>query len=130
MDAEHDQGEGIAGDIYLFKNNTDSAGNSYGCHENFLVDRSTDLLLPRDHPLLISRQIVTGAGKVLSTPRGARYCVSQRADHIWEASSATTRSRSIINTRDEPHADADLYRRLHVIVGDSNMSETTAMLKA
>ena len=124
--------EGIAGDIYLFKNNTDSAGNSYGCHENFLVDRSTDFLSLAEGfiPFLISRQIVTGAGKVLSTPRGARYCVSQRADHIWEGvSSATTRSRPIINTRDEPHADADLYRRLHVIVGDSNMSETTAMLK-
>ena len=124
--------EGIAGDIYLFKNNTDSAGNSYGCHENFLVDRSTDFraLAEGFIPFLISRQIVTGAGKVLNTPRGARYCVSQRADHIWEGvSSATTRSRPIINTRDEPHADADLYRRLHVIVGDSNMSETTAMLK-
>ena len=124
--------EGIAGDIYLFKNNTDSAGNSYGCHENFLVDRSTDFLALTEGfiPFLISRQIITGAGKVLNTPRGARYCVSQRADHIWEGvSSATTRSRPIINTRDEPHADADLYRRLHVIVGDSNMSETTAMLK-
>jgi len=124
--------EGIAGDIYLFKNNTDSAGNSYGCHENYLVERSTDFLSLAEGfiPFLISRQIITGAGKVLQTPRGALYCVSQRADHIWEGvSSATTRSRPIINTRDEPHADADLYRRLHVIVGDSNMSETTAMLK-
>jgi len=67
---------------------------------------------------------------VLQTPRGAVYCVSQRAEHIWEGvSSATTRSRPIINTRDEPHADAERYRRLHVIVGDSNMSETTTMLK-
>jgi proteasome accessory factor A len=124
--------EGLAGDIYLFKNNTDSAGNSYGCHENYLVERSTDFLSLAEGfiPFLISRQIITGAGKVLQTPRGALYCVSQRADHIWEGvSSATTRSRPIINTRDEPHADADLYRRLHVIVGDSNMSETTAMLK-
>ena len=124
--------EGISGDIYLFKNNTDSAGNSYGCHENYLVERSTDFLTLAEGfiPFLISRQIITGAGKVLQTPRGAVYCVSQRADHIWEGvSSATTRSRPIINTRDEPHADADLYRRLHVIVGDSNMSETTAMLK-
>ncbi len=124
--------EGITGDIYLFKNNTDSAGNSYGCHENYLVERSTDFLTLAEGfiPFLISRQIITGAGKVLQTPRGAVYCVSQRADHIWEGvSSATTRSRPIINTRDEPHADADLYRRLHVIVGDSNMSETTAMLK-
>ena len=124
--------EGISGDIYLFKNNTDSAGNSYGCHENYLVERSTDFLTLAEGfiPFLISRQIITGAGKVLQTPRGAVFCVSQRADHIWEGvSSATTRSRPIINTRDEPHADADLYRRLHVIVGDSNMSETTAMLK-
>ena len=124
--------EGIAGDIYLFKNNTDSAGNSYGCHENYLVERQGDFTRMTDQliPFLISRQIITGAGKVLQTPRGAIYCVSQRADHIWEGvSSATTRSRPIINTRDEPHADADLYRRLHVIVGDSNMSETTTMLK-
>lgn len=67
---------------------------------------------------------------MLQTPRGAVYCLSQRADHIWEGvSSATTRSRPIINTRDEPHSDAERYRRLHVIVGDSNMSETTTMLK-
>ena len=124
--------EGIAGDIYLFKNNTDSAGNSYGCHENYLVDRSGDFvrIAERFIPFLISRQIIAGAGKVLQTPRGAVYTISQRADHIWEGlSSATTRSRPIINTRDEPHADADLYRRLHVIVGDSNMSETTTLLK-
>ncbi|MDK3254882.1 Pup--protein ligase [Blastococcus capsensis] len=124
--------EGVTGDIYLFKNNTDSAGNSYGCHENYLVGRHgefgrlADVLIP----FLVSRQIVVGAGKVLQTPRGALYCVSQRAEHIWEGvSSATTRSRPIINTRDEPHADAERYRRLHVIVGDSNMSETTTLLK-
>jgi proteasome accessory factor A len=74
--------------------------------------------------------LICGAGKVLQTPRGAVYCVSQRAEHIWEGvSSATTRSRPIINTRDEPHADAERYRRLHVIVGDSNMNEATTMLK-
>src|SRR5207342_524307 len=73
---------------------------------------------------------IVGAGKVTQTPRGASYAVSQRAEHIWEGvSSATTRSRPIINTRDEPHADAEKYRRLHVIVGDSNMSETTTLLK-
>jgi proteasome accessory factor A len=124
--------EGIKGDVYLFKNNTDSAGNSYGCHENFLIERQGDFARISDGlvPFLISRQVIAGAGKVLQTPRGAVYCLSQRADHIWEGvSSATTRSRPIINTRDEPHADADLYRRLHVIVGDSNMSETTTMLK-
>jgi len=81
-------------------------------------------------PFLVTRQIICGAGKVLQTPRGAVYCVSQRAEHIWEGvSSATTRSRPIINTRDEPHADAERFRRLHVIVGDSNMSETTTLLK-
>ena len=73
---------------------------------------------------------MVGAGKVLQTPRGAVFCVSQRAEHIWEGvSSATTRSRPIINTRDEPHADAERYRRLHVIVGDSNMNESTTLLK-
>jgi proteasome accessory factor A len=124
--------EGISGDVYLFKNNTDSAGNSYGCHENFLVERSGDFATIAGGllPFLISRQLIAGAGKVLQTPRGAIYAISQRADHVWEGvSSATTRSRPIINTRDEPHADAELYRRLHVIVGDSNMSETTTMLK-
>ncbi len=124
--------EGIAGDIYLFKNNTDSAGNSYGCHENYLVGRHGDFGRLADVliPFLVTRQIICGAGKVLQTPRGAVYCVSQRAEHIWEGvSSATTRSRPIINTRDEPHADAERFRRLHVIVGDSNMSETTTLLK-
>jgi len=133
IDAEkrlHD--EGIAGDIYLFKNNTDSAGNSYGCHENFLVGRHGEFSRLADVliPFLVTRQMICGAGKVLQTPRGAVYCVSQRAEHIWEGvSSATTRSRPIINTRDEPHADAERYRRLHVIVGDSNMNESTTLLK-
>ena len=124
--------EGIAGDIYLFKNNTDSYGNSYGCHENYLVPRHEELgrLTDALTPFLVTRQLLCGAGKVLQTPRGAVYCVSQRAEHIWESvSSATTRSRPIINTRDEPHADAERFRRLHVIVGDSNMSETTMLLK-
>ena len=124
--------EGIAGDIYLFKNNTDSAGNSYGCHENYLVGRHGEFSRLADVliPFLVSRQIVVGAGKVLQTPRGAVFCVSQRAEHIWEGvSSATTRSRPIINTRDEPHADAERFRRLHVIVGDSNMNEVTTLLK-
>ncbi|HWS57975.1 MAG TPA: Pup--protein ligase, partial [Actinotalea sp.] len=124
--------EGVPGTIHLFKNNTDSAGNSYGCHENYLVRRQGDFgrLAEVLVPFLITRQVLTGAGKVLPTPRGAVYSLSQRAEHIWESvSSATTRSRPIINTRDEPHADAELYRRLHVIVGDSSMSETTTLLK-
>ena len=124
--------DGISGNILLFKNNTDSAGNSYGCHENYLVSRYGEFgkLAEVLIPFFVSRQIFTGAGKVLQTARGAIYCISQRAEHIWEGvSSATTRSRPIINTRDEPHADAEKYRRLHVIVGDSNMSEYTTWIK-
>src|SRR3989454_1793975 len=124
--------EGIRGVVYLFKNNTDSAGNSYGCHENYLTSRRDDF----GHyaqgliPFFASRQVYAGAGKALQTARGALYCISQRAEHIWEGvSSATTRSRPIINTRDEPHADAERFRRLHVIVGDSNMSEYATFLK-
>jgi proteasome accessory factor A len=124
--------EGIRGDIYLFKNNTDSSGNSYGCHENYCIERIDDLsrLEQVFIPYLISRQIFTGAGKVVTNAKGTAYSMSQRAEHIWESiSSATTRSRPIINTRDEPHADPEKYRRLHVIVGDSNMSEFATYLK-
>ena len=124
--------EGIRGEIYLFKNNTDSAGNSYGCHENFLVSRHGDFQKMVDVliPFFVTRQIFAGAGKLLQTPRGPVYSMAQRAEHIWEGvSSATTRSRPIINTRDEPHADAELYRRLHVIAGDSNMSEYATFVK-
>src|SRR3989475_4932494 len=124
--------EGISGDVFLFKNNTDSAGNSYGCHENYLVARQGEFARIADVliPFFVTRQIYCGAGKVLHGPRGAQFCISQRAEHIWEGvSSATTRSRPIINTRDEPHADAERFRRLHVIVGDSNMSEYTTWLK-
>ena len=124
--------DGIDGDIYLFKNNTDSAGNSYGCHENFLITRHLDFQRIADVliPFLVTRQLIVGAGKVLPGVKETNYCISQRAEHIWEGiSSATTRSRPIINTRDEPHADAEQFRRLHVIVGDSNMSEVTALLK-
>lgn len=124
--------EGIRGNISIFKNNTDSAGNSYGCHENFLVGRAeeTNDYLDVFIPFLVTRQIFAGAGKILSTSRGQRFSLSQRAEHIWEdVSSATTRSRPIINTRDEPHADSEMYRRLHVIVGDSNMSQYATFLK-
>jgi proteasome accessory factor A len=124
--------EGIRGDIYLFKNNTDSAGNSYGCHENYLTSRATTSATT---PRCSSRS----SSAARSTPAPARCCrrpagrptaIAQRAEHIWEGvSSATTRSRPIINTRDEPHADAERYRRLHVIVGDSNMSEYATFLK-
>ena len=124
--------EGIRGDIFLFKNNTDSSGNSYGCHENYCIERIDDLsrLEQVFIPYLISRQIFAGAGKVVTNAKGTTYSMSQRAEHIWESiSSATTRSRPIINTRDEPHADPEKYRRLHVIVGDSNMSEFATYLK-
>lgn len=126
------QAEGIDGKVFLFKNNTDSAGNSYGCHENYLVARGGDFSDMARHlvPFFITRQLIVGAGKVVQTGKGAHFAISQRADHMWDGvSSATTRSRPIINTRDEPHADADLYRRMHVIVGDSSMSQTTNLLK-
>ncbi|AJE67435.1 Pup--protein ligase [[Brevibacterium] flavum] len=131
--------EDIAGQVYLFKNNVDSVGNSYGCHENYLVGRSMPLkaLGKRLMPFLITRQLICGAGRIHhpnpldkgeSFPLG--YCISQRSDHVWEGvSSATTRSRPIINTRDEPHADSHSYRRLHVIVGDANMAEPSIALK-
>lgn len=124
--------EGIRGEIFLFKNNTDSAGNSYGCHENYLVGRHGDfpIIVETLIPFLVTRQIFTGAGKLLQTARGTVYSIAQRAEHIWEGvSSATTRSRPIINTRDEPHADAERFRRLHVIAGDSNMSEYATFVK-
>lgn len=124
--------EGINGQIHLFKNNMDAAGNSYGCHENFSVSRKKNFEEVTESiiPFLITRQIFCGAGKWISSSKGTNFQISQRAEHMWESvSSATTRSRPIINTRDEPHADPDEYRRLHIIVGDSNMSETTTILK-
>ena len=124
--------DGHRGEIFVFKNNTDSANNSYGCHENYLTPREEDPGTYNQYliPFLVSRQIYAGAGKVLFDGRDTRYVISQRAEHMWEAmSSATTRSRPLINTRDEPHADAAKYRRLHVIVGDSNMSEHATFLK-
>jgi proteasome accessory factor A len=124
--------EGIKGQIHLFKNNMDAAGNSYGCHENFSVSRKVNFEEVTESiiPFLITRQIFCGAGKWITNSKGTNFQISQRAEHMWESvSSATTRSRPIINTRDEPHADPDELRRLHIIVGDSNMSETTTILK-
>ena len=115
----------------MFKNNTDSAGNSYGCHENYLISRAKDfertvsILLP----FLVTRQIFLGAGKLIRPP--GRPPIQSR-------SGPTTSGRdifghhpqpTIINTRDEPHADAELYRRLHLIAGDSNMSEYATFVK-
>ena len=137
--------EGVPGQLYLFKNNVDSRGNSFGSHENYLIPRRTGFarLVAVLIPFLVTRQLLVGAGKVhpqgpgdfgavrVGDDDGApSYSFSQRADHIWEgASSATTRSRPLINTRDEPHADAEHHRRLHVIVGDSTMSQTTTALR-
>ncbi len=125
----------VPGRIHLFKNNSDAAGAGFGCHENYLVHRRADFwndartLVPH----LVTRQILVGAGHVLPGVDGApaRYVFSQRADQMEDAvSSATTRSRPLINTRDEPHADATRYRRLHVIVGDSNIAQGSTLLKA
>ena len=124
--------------IHLLKNNVDSVGNAFGSHENYLVDRRGEFTrLPKYLlPFLVTRQIVTGAGGVVhdedeTGQRRARFVFSRRSDHMWEAvSSATTRTRPIINTRDEPHGDANLYRRLHVIVGDSTMSEVSKIGRA
>jgi proteasome accessory factor A len=124
--------EGLVGDIYIFKNNTDSMGNTYGCHENYLMRRDLDFWRITEQliPFFVTRQVFAGAGKVLKVSGRTHFFLSQRAQHIHEkTSSSTTSSRSIINTRDEPHADAEKYRRLHIIVGDSNMSELTTYLK-
>ncbi len=124
--------EGFHGSLAIFKNNTDFVGNSYGCHENYLADRTSDFYYMAEQliPFLVTRQIFTGAGKVFRTRRGTVFHISQRAQHIRQKiSGTTTNERSIINTRDEPHAVKEKYRRLHIIVGDSNMSEYTTYLK-
>ncbi|CAN5530631.1 depupylase/deamidase Dop [soil metagenome] len=120
--------------IFVYKNNSDGKGNSYGCHENYLVDRQTPFARLVKHliPFFVTRIVFTGAGKV-GAENGAEdvdFQISQRADFFEvEVGLETTFKRPIINTRDEPHADPDSYRRLHVIVGDSNMSEVSTLLK-
>ena len=133
---------GVPGRIHLLKNNRDAEGNGFGCHENYLVRRRGDFwndartLVPH----LVTRQILVGAGHIAEDGetrpagnglRGLRdYVFSQRADQMRDAvSSATTRARPLINTRDEPHADAEHYRRMHVIVGDSNIAQGSTLLK-
>lgn len=114
--------------IHVFKNNVDSAGHAFGCHENYLVRRFVPLEnVERELlPFLITRQLFTGAGRV--TDEGLQ--ITQRADFLDEAvSSATTRARPMVNTRDEPHADPDSFRRLHVIIGDSNRSQWATWMK-
>ncbi len=124
--------EGMPERIHLIKNNVDTSGNSYGCHENYLIRRRRDFRARVDSlvPFFISRQVLTGAGHIRNQPMGASFEISQRADQMWDAiSSASTRSRPIVNTRDEPHGDIEKYRRMHVIVGDTNMSEVSTALK-
>ena len=125
--------DGFYGEIWVFKNNTDTPGNTYGCHENYLMDRRVSFrqLASQLIPFFVTRQVFTGAGKFIrDRDHNIRYEISQRAQHIREEISiATTTARGIINTRDEPHADREKYRRLHVIVGDSNMSEFATFLK-
>lgn len=127
------QDGGVDARIHLLKNNEDSAGNSFGSHENYLVDRRGEFTRLPHHllPFLVTRQMITGAGGVvIDAESGPRFVFSRRSDQMWEAvSSATTRTRPIINTRDEPHGDPTRFRRLHVIVGDSTMSEVSTQLR-
>jgi proteasome accessory factor A len=124
-------------EIVIYKNNSDGKGNSYGCHENYLMDRSVPFHRIVTHATahFVSRQVYCGAGKVGTELAGASsrdipYQLTQRADFFEaEVGLETTLKRPIVNTRDEPHADAQKYRRLHVICGDANLSETATFLK-
>src|SRR3954464_3974376 len=123
-----------AGAIQLYKNNTDNKGASYGCHENYLMRRQTPFADIVRHltPFFVTRQVVVGAGRVGIGQDGRQhgFQISQRADFFeGEVGLETTLKRPIINTRDEPHADPERYRRLHVIIGDANMSEVSTYLK-
>ncbi|MDT3441699.1 depupylase/deamidase Dop [Pseudofrankia sp. BMG5.37] len=120
--------------VHLYKNNTDNKGVSYGCHENYLMARSTPFgeIVRNLTPFFVTRQVFCGAGRVGVGVDGrtAGYQLSQRADFFEvEVGLETTLKRPIINTRDEPHADPEKYRRLHVIIGDANMSEIATYLK-
>ena len=124
-------------ELVIHKNNSDGKGNSYGCHENYLVDRSVPFgrIVLQIMPFFITRQVYCGAGKVGSEAAGLTheevpFQITQRADFFEEeVGLETTLKRPIVNTRDEPHADSKRYRRLHVIVGDANMSELQTYLK-
>jgi proteasome accessory factor PafA2 len=120
--------------IQVYKNNTDGKGSSYGTHENFLVDRATPFSrIVRDlTPFLVTRQIFAGAGSLVGDPAdgSATFQIAQRSQFFEvEVGLETTLKRPIINTRDEPHADPEKYRRLHVIIGDANMNEIATFLK-
>src|SRR6185312_5409634 len=122
------------GDLLLYKNNTDNKGASYGAHENYLVRRSTPFgdIVRHLTPFFVSRQVICGAGRVGlgQDGHGDGFQISQRADYFEvEVGLETTLKRPIINTRDEPHADPEKYRRLHVIIGDANLAETSTYLK-
>ena len=125
---------GLGQTINLYKNNTDNKGVSYGSHENYLCDRSTPFTSLVRHlvPFFVTRQIFAGAGRVGrgQDGKGIGFQLSQRADFFEvEVGLETTLKRPIVNTRDEPHADADRYRRLHVIIGDANLAEISTYLK-
>ena len=120
--------------IQLYKNNTDNKGASYGCHENYLMSRATPFaeIVRYLTPFFVTRQVICGAGRVGRGADGREdgFQISQRADFFEvEVGLETTLKRPIINTRDEPHADPEKYRRLHVILGDANMSELSTYLK-
>ena len=122
------------GPVNLYKNNTDGKGQSYGTHENYLMSRATPFAEIVRHlvPFFVSRQVFTGAGRVGigAESETAGYQLTQRADFFEvEVGLETTLKRPIINTRDEPHASADKYRRLHVIIGDANLCEVATLLK-
>jgi proteasome accessory factor A len=121
-------------EIVVYKNNSDGKGNSYGCHENYLVDRNVPFaaLVRNLIPWFVTRQVFTGAGKIGAENGGEAcdYQISQRSDFFEEeVGLETTLKRPIVNTRDEPHADPQKYRRLHVIVGDANLCEVATFLK-
>ena len=123
-----------AAPILLYKNNTDNKGASYGAHENYLMRRSTPFSEIVRHltPFFVSRQVVCGAGRVGIGQDGREhgFQITQRADYFEvEVGLETTLKRPIINTRDEPHADPEKYRRLHVIIGDANLAEVSTYLK-
>src|SRR5215213_6520804 len=121
-------------EIVIYKNNTDNKGASYGAHENYLMKRSTPFpdIVRHLTPFFVSRQVIVGAGRVGVGQDGREddFQISQRADYFEvEVGLETTLKRPIINTRDEPHADPEKYRRLHVIIGDANLSEISTYLK-
>src|SRR6202035_2130629 len=136
MRAAQERGLGPGG-IVVYKNNSDGKGNSYGCHENFLVDREVPFgdVVRAMVPHLVTRILYTGSGKVgaetgSARSRGVGFQLSQRAEFVEEVVGLeTTLKRPILDTRDEPHGDPRRYRRLHIIVGDANMSQVATLLK-